>query len=51
MHGIMLFITLSGLQSDGFLRRSLLTHRNLTLDDISAVFLLTDQDPSISAGI
>ena len=51
MDELMLFITLSGLQSDDSLRRSLLTHRNLTLDDICAVFLRTDQDSSISAGI
>ena len=51
MYELILFIALSGIQSDDSLRRSLLTHRNLTLDDISAVFLFTDQDPSISAGI
>ena len=51
MDELVLFITLSGLQSDDSLRRSLLTHWNLSLDDTCAVFLRTDQDSSISAGI
>ena len=39
---LLLFIALSGLQVDDSLRCSLLIHRNLCLDDISAVFLRTD---------
>jgi hypothetical protein len=51
MDKLVLFAALSGVCTDDPLHRSLLTHCNLSLADLSAVFLQSDQDSSLTADL
>jgi hypothetical protein len=49
MDELVLFAALSRMRPNDPLHQSLLTHRNLSLTDLSAIFLRTDQNSALSA--